>query len=309
MSPAQTNNATLGIVLIVAGAFVISVQDVVLKLFDGGMTLFQIFALRGVLATALLLAGMAVVGRAPGTLRAALAPWPLIRGALFTAAFLSFYAALPFLSLSTLGAAVYVAPILVALFAALVGGEKVRAVTWAGTLVGFVGVLVLLRPGGDAFSPWALLPLMGAAFYALAHVSTRARCQGVPVAALVLALQIVLAVVSLILSAALVVLPLPETWVGAQPYLLGAWGPVDATNLMFLVLLALIALTIAALLAGAFAAAPAALVATFEYSYLIFAALWDIGLWGTPPDLFTLAGMALIVGAGVLVMQPARQPR
>ena len=85
----------------------------------------------------------------------------MLRAVFITTTFLAFYGAIPFLSLSTLGAANYSAPIFVTLLAALAIGEPVGRRGWFGVLLGFVGVLVLLRPGSDAFSIWALMPVIG----------------------------------------------------------------------------------------------------------------------------------------------------
>ncbi|MEL6206068.1 MAG: hypothetical protein AAFR47_12280, partial [Pseudomonadota bacterium] len=78
------------------------------------LTLWQIFALRGVLALPMLLVLLWLRGAHRGVLRIALGVWPLLRAVFITTTFLAFYAAIPFLSLSTVGAANYIAPIFVA---------------------------------------------------------------------------------------------------------------------------------------------------------------------------------------------------
>ena len=109
-----------GVPLIVAAAFTISIQDVVFKLFSSELTLWQIFALRGVLAVPMLLAVNWMCGAHKEVVRAALGKWPVLRSAFITTTFLAFYAAIPFISLSTVGAASYLAPIFVTLISASV---------------------------------------------------------------------------------------------------------------------------------------------------------------------------------------------
>ena len=175
---ARPQNITLGIALILTAALAISVQDVIFKLFSSAMTLWQIFALRGCIAVPLLIAICWMQNpNFADIFRQAVNRWSLLRAVFITTTFLAFYGAIPFLSLSTLGAANYSAPIFVTLLAAFAIREPVGPRGWLGVLLGFVGVLVLLRPGSDAFSFWALMPIIGAAFYALAHIVTRARCQ------------------------------------------------------------------------------------------------------------------------------------
>ncbi len=293
----------MGILLIIATALAISLQDLVFKLFSASLTLWQIFALRGVFSLPAL---FAIGGAQHGVgyvVGAALNPWSVIRGICLTTTFLCFYAAIPFLSLSTVGAANYIAPIFVALLSAYVIGEAVGRMGWLGVLLGFAGVLTLLQPGTDAFSPFALLPVLGAAFYAMGHVITRMKCQDVPVAALALSLNTVMVLTGVIISLALVILPVPDSLSGSYPYIFGPWSAVSPKDWAVLALLAGFTVTVGMMLAGAYKIAPPATVATFEYSYLVFVALWDILFFGLTPTLTTLLGMAMIVAAGLCVMR------
>ncbi|MEL7464080.1 MAG: DMT family transporter [Pseudomonadota bacterium] len=300
---ADTRNMSQGIALIVATALTISAQDVVFKLFSSEMTLWQIFALRGLIAVpALFILGWARNGSI-AIAREAFRLWPLARGLCLTMTFLAFYGALPFLSLSTVGAANYVAPIFVALLSAHVIGEAVGRIGWIGVFLGFAGVIVLLRPGSDAFSPFALLPVAGAFFYACGHIITRTRCRTAPVAALALSLNGVMCAVGLAASLLIVAAAPSEGVAEAHPYILGLWSEVDAADWLVLALLAGFTVIIGMMLAGAYQLAPPAIAATFEYSYLIFAALWDILVFDIPPTAQSLTGMAMIVVAGLLVMR------
>ncbi|MEM7596579.1 MAG: DMT family transporter [Pseudomonadota bacterium] len=299
----RPENIPLGISLIIATAFTISLQDVVFKLFSNSLSLWQIFALRGVFALPALL-GLGWARRQLRVVAAgALQTWPLLRGLCLTTTFLCFYAAIPFLSLSTVGAANYIAPIFVALLSAYVIGEAVGRLGWLGVILGFAGVLVLLRPGTDAFSLFAVLPVVGAAFYALGHIITRTKCQDVPVAALALSLNAVMVLAGLGVSLALLVLPVPAELIAAYPYIFGQWSAVTLGDWGVLALLAAFSVTIGLMLAGAYKIAPPATVATFEYSYLVFVALWDILFFGLSPTPLSLAGMAMIVLAGLLVLR------
>ena len=291
-----------GVVLIIAAALTISIQDVIIKLFSGDLTLWQIFALRGVLAIPMLLAVLWVYGAQRGVLRAAIGKWPVLRSVFITTTFLAFYAAIPFLSLSTVGAANYIAPIFVAVLSAYAIKEAVRPRGWLGVLLGFAGVIVLLQPGTDAFSPWAILPIIGAAFYALAHITTRVKCQKIPLSALSLSQNIVMLAAGGVVSILLMWLE-PEGGVFQDyPYIFGLWSDVDFQDWLVLVLLAVITIVISVLLAAAYRAAQPAIVSTFEYSYLAFVAVWDIVIFGIAPTLASIAGMAMIVVAGLLVL-------
>lgn len=277
-------------------------QDVVFKLFSSKLSLWQIFALRGVLAVPLLLTVCWLRGTHQGVVRSAVGKWPVLRSLFITMTFLAFYAAIPFLSLSTVGAANYIAPIFVTLLSAYLIREAVGPLGWAGVLLGFAGVIVLLKPGTDAFSPWAILPVIGAAFYAVAHIITRARCQNVSPAALALSQNIAMLLAGFIVTALLIWLRPQGRIVDAYPYIFGAWSMVGLSDWLVLALLAGLGVIIGMLLAGAYQAAPPSIVSTFEYSYLAFVAVWDIVFFGTAPTVSSVSGMMLIMIAGLLVL-------
>lgn len=295
-----------GVLLIVVAAFTISIQDIVFKLISSGLTLWQIFTLRGVLAVPILLVASWILMRGSGThkkiVHAAFGKWTILRSVFITTTFLAFYAAIPFLSLSTVGAANYIAPIFVALLSAYVIKEPVGLFGWLGVFLGFTGVIILLQPGSDAFSPWVFLPIIGAVFYALGHITTRTKCQNVPLAAMTLSLNLVMLLAGLSVSLLLIWFQPQGKIVESYPYIFGMWSGMGITDWLVIVLLAGFAIGIGMLLAGAYQTAPPSIVSIFEYSYLIFVAVWDIIFFDITPTLSSVTGMILIVVAGLLVL-------
>ena len=302
----RPDNVIRGVALILAAALTISFQDVVFKIFSSQLSLWQIFALRGVLAIPMLLVLLWARGQHKGILSLAFGRWPLLRAVFITTTFLAFYAAIPFLSLSTVGAANYIAPIFVAMLSAFAIKEPVGPLGWLGVVIGFVGVVVLLRPGSDAFSLWSLLPVVGAVFYALAHITTRVKCQNIPLSAIALAQNLVMMGAGFLMSAAIFWLAPKGGLFDAYPYIFGPWSEISPSDAITLVLLAGFAVLISILLAGAYRSAPPAIISTFEYSYLVFVAIWDIAIFGIAPSLSSVTGMILIVLAGLLVLRCER---
>ncbi|MEM7242589.1 MAG: DMT family transporter [Pseudomonadota bacterium] len=297
-------NLARGIILILITAFLLAIQDSIFKLYATSLSLWQLFALRGVIALPLFFVLARVQKQPNGILWQGLSFWPLLRGSFMAIMLLGFYATLPFLALSAAGSAVYVAPIFVAILSGIFLNEPVRFFGWLGVCVGFVGVLILLQPGTDAFSPWLLLPLAGAVLYAFAHVITRSKCPDTPLWAMAFALNFAMMIAGLVGS---LVLYLWQPALGAElPYLLGQWGAMRGFDWGVLLLLAVFTMTVGMLMAGAYQAAPPAKIATFEYSYLIFAAIVDIVVFAFVPSMFAFIGMGLIVLAGWMV---TRQPR
>ena len=128
----------------------------------------------------------------------------------------------------------------------------------------------------------------------------------VPVAARALSRNTVMVLAGVGISFALMMLPVPESLSGTYPYIFGPWSAVSPMDWAVLALLAGFTVTIGMMLAGAYKIAPPATVATFEYSYLVFVALWDILFFGLTPTPATLLGMAMIVAAGLCVMRGRR---
>lgn len=288
-----------GVALIIATAFLISAQDVVYKGFAGDMVLWQIFALRGLFALPLLIAISALQHQARPMLTQAATSYSLLRATCFTATFLVFYAALPFVSLATAGAGVYLAPIFVVVMSARILQEPVGPTGWIAVALGFAGVVVMLRPWTDTFSAWSLLPILAACFYATGHLVTRRHCQHLSGPALSFSLNAMMTAAGLGVSVLLLLWPVPTP----EPYIFGPWAAMSGRDWLTLLVLAVGAITIGATLANAYKAAPPAIIATFEYSYLIFAAIWDATVFNIAPTTASLSGMAMITLAGILALR------
>lgn len=104
----------------------------------------------------------------------------LIRGAVVTCAQLCFYMSLGLMAFATASTITYASALFTTALAIPILGEKVGWVRWIAVLVGFVGVIMVVQPGSDSFSAYALLPLAAAAFYALVGVTARLFDDDVP---------------------------------------------------------------------------------------------------------------------------------
>lgn len=302
-SIARPLNITLGVLFIVVAAFLISAQDVIVKGLDGVLPLWQIFALRGVFTAPLLIAFAWLTVKSGPVLAHALNRWALLRGACIAFGLFGFYAALPFISLATAGAGIYLAPIFMTLFSARLLGEPVGSRGWIGVVLGFTGVLILLKPGSDSFSPWAILPVIGATFYALGHILTRLKCQNISSPSLAFSYNINMTFGSFAVAGILLIFPPSPDLAQTLPFVFGHWQMPSPALWGALAAMSVIFATIAVLLSAAYKIAPPPMVGTFEYSYLIFAVFWDLTVFGLVPSAMKLLGIALIVAAGLLVLR------
>ncbi len=166
-------------------------------------------------------------------------------------------------------------------------------------MLGFLGVLVVLRPGSDAFRWATLLPVLAALFYAFAAMITRGHCAGERPLVLALGLNLGLLAVGLLASLLLATGAVPTA--PDLPFLFGPWAPIGLELWGLMGLLALLMTVFGAGVAFAYQVAPAALIAAFDYTYVVFAVFWSFLFFAEVPDGLTVLGLVMIAGAGILV--------
>lgn len=290
-----------GIILIIFAVFMMSVQDALFKYLSSDYALWQLFTVRACLALPAFMLIFRLQNLSSTVWRQAMQPWVLVRAALFSISFIALYAAMPFVGLSTVAAGYYTAPIFVTLLAVIFLQERINWLGWLAVLLGFGGVLVILQPGSEAFSLWVLLPVLGGFSYASANIITRLKCQQMPAAALALSLNVVLLSIGGFFSVMLLALPLSSAAVAEFPFLLGDWSWLSRQAWGAIIGASVLVIAIAMCVARAYQIGTAAVIATFEYVYLIFVALWDFAIFNSPPSLVTVLGVGLIVFSGVLI--------
>ncbi|GAA5177062.1 MULTISPECIES: DMT family transporter [Halomonadaceae] len=289
---------------IVIASLTIALHDALVKRINDELGIWQLYLLRALFALPLLTALMRMRGV---SLRPRRAGWVALRSLLMVTMWGFFYAALAQLSLPVVAATAYTFPLLLALMAAWLPEEHLDARRLLAVIVGFIGVLLMLRPGPEGLSPWSLLPLGSALCYALAALVTRYRCVDEPPLVMSLGLNLGFVVAGVLGLA--VVAGIDAQSVTAQPFILSGWQPVGAGLWSLMALLGVLIVTASSLTAQAFQQGRPTLIATCDYSYLPFAALCSGVLVGEWPGPATLAGMALIIGAGILAIHARKGER
>lgn len=297
------------VALILLATVAFSAQDAVVKYIAEEVTLWQLQSVRSLATVLMLVAVMAGLGRL-AWVRPLRLGWPLLRSLFMAAAYLLFYASLPHLALSQAAAAFFVGPLFITLLAAIFLGEPIGPRRIAAVVLGFSGVLLIVRPWGEAVEAAALLPVAAAFCYAMGIVVTRWRCHGERGIALTLVHNLVYSAIGLAGLAFLAVLPIDPQTRAAEPFLLDAWRPL--TLVPVLLMLSTAASHVLGMLCSirAYQSEEASRLAPFEYFYLLIVPLLDIAIWGVVPDAMTLGGMGLIGLAGVFVaMREGRRAR
>ncbi len=291
----------LGVALVSMSTLFTSLTDVIFKYASAGGTIWQYFVLRSVLAIPALLAIAFLWGDGAATWSRAFRLWPMVRALLFVLMFSVTYAALPVLPLATLAAGLYTSPLFVAALSALLIGERVSSRGWCAIAFGFAGVLLILRPGTDAFTWFTALPVLGGFFYALSALVTRSKCRTTPPATLGVSVNIALVVMGTAVSLLLFIWPPTPESVAVSPFLLGSWQVFEILEWGYVVMVAALMVGNSLVVSAAYQSAPPFIIATFDYNYLIFMTAFGFLLFSEVPDLQTVLGMCMIVGAGMAV--------
>jgi drug/metabolite transporter (DMT)-like permease len=298
----SNDRVLLGIGLISISVLAMAFSDAMVKFISSGLTLWQIFVLRALLALPWL---FALLRLQTSDIRLQSLFWIGLRSLLLVGCWVAYYTALPVMDLAVAAVVVYTNPILTTLLAALFLNERVSVRQWLGVFLGFCGVLVILQPGGDAFSASLLLPLLAALLYSLAMILTRSKCRTENAVTLALGLNTTFILVG---GLAMVVLSLgmfaPEMR-SSQPFLLGQWATPALTEWLLLALLGALSAGYFLGVARAYQVAPPQVVATFDYGYLVSAAIWGLVIFGETLAFATIVGMVLITAAGLLASKRA----
>jgi len=272
-----------GIVAICAAMALFVVNDTLVKIAAAELPTHQIIFLRGVMASALV--GAAVLGT--GAFRAwrALAH-PAIIGRSLLEAFVAYtyIAALATLGVADATAILLLSPLLITAFGALVLGEDVRWRRWAAIGVGFLGMLLVVRPSGGVFGPGAALALASTIGVAARDLLTKSLPQTAP---------------TLLVTAATVVAVTLLSGLGAlaQP-----WEPLRPPILASLaVAAALVVLGNFAIIA-AFRDVDVSVVSPFRYTIIVWAVGAGYVAFGDLPSGIAWIGIALIVASGLYAM-------
>lgn len=259
-------------------------NDGLMKLVFEELPLAQSIALRGLFATLIL---GAIAWRAGGhRVRPSRRDWRLlsIRTLGEVGATATFLTAISQMPIADATAVLQAAPLAVTMAAALFLRESVGWRRWSAIAVGFAGVIVMVRPGTDAFTFWALLPVVTVAFVTMRDLITRALGRAVPSS-----------FASVLTSGAV-------TFVAAALVPVEGWRPMAPAELAMMAAAAGFIVvgyffSIAAMRVGEVAA-----VSPFRYTVLLWAIIVGYLFFGDVPDAFTTIGATLVTGAGLYTL-------
>jgi len=263
------------------------VNDALVKFVSQSMPAGQLIFLRGLMATALVLAFMraTAVSLPPRSLTGG---WVAVRAALDALATLTYLLSLFNLPIANATAINMATPLFITLIAVLWLKHRVGPRHWLAIAAGFAGVLLVIQPRAEGFNAFAWLCLLSTVLHALRDISTLRIAREVPSIGVTLATAVSVTVLAGAVS-------LGQGWV------VPTWtqGALLATAAVFLA-------SGYQLIIRATRSGDLSVVAPFRYSGLLMAVALGYVVWGDVPNALAWAGIALVIGAGLYLLRHTR---
>ena len=282
-------NTRAGIVMMIAATFIFAMQDGISRHLAGAYNTYMVVMVRYWFFAAFVIA---VAARRPGGLRAmarvAHPGWQALRAVLLVVEIYVMIAAFIRLGLIDTHAVFISYPLLIAALSGPILGEKVGWRRWAAIGAGFLGILVVLEPGGGMFTPAALIPLAAASMFAVYSLATRyvSRRDSGEVSFFWTG----------VLGAAF------ATAVG-----IWFWQPMSAGDWGWMALLCVTAVAAHGLLIRAYEVAEASALQPFAYLQLVWGAAIGMTVFGDVLRPNVALGAAIVVSAGLFTLWRARR--
>jgi drug/metabolite transporter (DMT)-like permease len=281
---AATQDNLRGILAMLAGMAVFILSDTMVKLAGADLPVGQVIFLRGLMASILVLAWAGLSGALVHWRRLAqrAVVWRTVGEMSSTLLYLSALMAMPIGNATAILQAV---PLAATAASAVFLGEAVGWRRWSAAVFGFLGTMLIIRPGMEGFNWASLLALSAIAFIVLRDLSTRWISREMPSLA-------VTAVAAVSVTFAGAGLGLSEDWIAVT------WRD-----------LALLAGAAVCLIGGymsaviAFRSGEVSVVAPFRYSIIVWALIIGYVVWGDVPRAITVVGIVIVVGAGIYTFE------
>ncbi|MBI1415730.1 MAG: EamA family transporter [Limimaricola sp.] len=298
------NRPGLAAVLVLAAMALFGLIDNFIRLAAAEGGLWQFHMLRSALALLLLVPAALATG---ARLRPLHTGRVALRSLLNSIAMVIYFGCLGFMPIAQVVAGLFTAPIFVVIFSVVLFRERVGPRRILAVLLGFAGIVLVLRPDAGALTLWSGVPALAGAAYALGNIATRRWCHGEGTFSLLAGFFGAMMIWGALGVAVLALHPLPVA-PGGDGFLTRGWVWPAGIYLAMIVVQGVGSVVGVGLSIRAYQMADATFVAVFENTLLVFATLWAIVLWGEVPDALASLGIAMIMLAGIIIALRSADP-
>ena len=290
-----------GVSFLVLGMLIFSLQDIAVKWIGGDYPVLEIVTFRSLIASPLTLLLFRYEGGQglPTTQQHKL---EYVRGLFYFLSYTTHFMGLAALPLAEIAAIKFSGPLMITLLSVVILGEKVGPRRWLALLVGFMGVLLIVRPGLAGFNMGSIFILISVLFYALAAILTR-KLQATDSSATMAYYSSLVYLIATFILAPLTIFvgDIPD----AHPsiaFLFHAWAMPSLLDWVIMSGLGLVWAGGMYCIARAYSLALASIVAPFEYIALPINIMWGLVIWQEIPTWATLAGAFLTLFSGMYIL-------
>lgn len=292
----------LGPVSVMAAMVFFSINDVTIKAMSDRYALHLIVLVRSLLSLLVLMVFIVPASGGLAGLRTRRLPAHLMRAGFVVMANMSFFLGLAAMPIAEAVAIFFVSPLIITVMSVLILKERVGPRRWTAIGVGLVGVLIVVRPGTEAFQLAALLPLFAALCYASLNIMTRRLGNTEGPAAMTFYIQI-----TFIAVASAIGLVIGDGRFGgfedpSLSFFFKAWSWPEMADLWLFAVIGVATAMGGYLVSLAYKVGEAALIAPFEYVALPISIVWGIVIFDEWPDTTAILGILLILASGLFVV-------
>ncbi|WP_306154266.1 DMT family transporter [Roseovarius sp. MMSF_3281] len=303
MTPATVQQSNLtGALFALMAVMCFSLNDVGIKFLSDTYALHQVIFIRSSIGALVLLTVIMPLSGGFKVMRTRRLKMHLLRGVCVVFANMCLFLGLAAMPIADAVAVFFISPLVITVFSVVFLGEAVGARRWVAIAVGFIGVLVIVKPGTSAFQVASLLPMLAAMLYAVIHIVARKIGGTESAATMAFYIQVTFIIASAGFGLTLGHGAFATETHPSLSFLLRAWGPVMAEDWLILFMLGLSGVMGGFFISQAYRLSEAAFAAPFEYVAMPMAIMWGVTVFGTWPAPTAWIGIALIIGSGLYLL-------
>ena len=294
------NNNPKGIILILFGMFIFSIQDSIMKYIFSFVSLYEIYLIRTLVSFVIILLFLKITKK-PIIFKTQYPLLTFCRIILFFFGFSSFYISLTVLPLVTATALFFVTPFLITIFAKFFLKEQIGPRRWSAVIIGFIGVYVILNPDFSNFDYMSLTPILCAFCYSLSMIIIKITSEKDSVYTQTFTFYIGAIIISVIFYFTFGDGQYNTIDHPASQFIFREWFANLENSMLLMIATGFTASVAFLLLFSAYRIASPAVVSPFEYSILAWSSLSGWLFFNEIPDLKTIIGIILIVCGGIYI--------
>ena len=294
------NNNPKGIILILLGMFVFSIQDSIMKYIYSFVSLYEIYLIRTLVSFVIILLFLKITKK-PIIFKTQYPLLTFCRVILFFFGFSSFYISLTVLPLITATALFFVTPFLITIFAKFFLKEQIGPRRWLAVIIGFIGVYVILNPDFNNFDYMSLTPILCAFCYSLSMIIIKITSEKDSVYTQTFTFYLGAIIISVIFYFTFGDGQYNTIDHPAFQFIFREWFSNLENSMLLMIATGFTASVAFLLLFSAYRIASPAVVSPFEYSILVWSSLSGWLFFNEIPDLKTIIGIILIVCGGIYI--------